>query len=69
MSITIQKDRSGRLTPTSGSGESALTRKGGITVLGRVNAKVDTASAVAAEREAQGERGRRTGDPRIETLD
>lgn len=47
------------LTPVSDIGETALTRKGGITVLTRVNAKVDAASAVAAEREAQKHRGRR----------
>jgi hypothetical protein len=60
MSVTIQMES---------NVESTLTRGGGITVLARVNAKVDAASAVAAEREAQEERGRRTCDPRIESLD
>ena len=47
------------LTPIGGVGETTLARKGGITVLARANAKVDAAGAVAAEREAQEERGRR----------
>lgn len=47
------------LTPLCTIDEASLSRKSGITVLTRVGAKVDAASAVAAEREAQEERGRR----------
>lgn len=47
------------LTPVGNNGEAVLTRKAGVTVLKRTGARVDAASAVEAEREAQEERGRR----------
>ena len=47
------------LTPVEGDGEAGLSRKGGITVLKRTGAKADAGAAVAAERDAQAERGSR----------
>lgn len=47
------------LTPVEGLMETELSRKAGITVLKRTGAKTDAAAAVAAERDAQAERGSR----------
>jgi AbrB family looped-hinge helix DNA binding protein len=47
------------LTPIENSGADVLGRKAGIVVLKRTGKKVDAAAAVAAERDAQGERGLR----------
>jgi bifunctional DNA-binding transcriptional regulator/antitoxin component of YhaV-PrlF toxin-antitoxin module len=47
------------LTPIEDAGTDVLTRKSGMTVLKRTGKKVDAAAAVAAERDAQAERGSR----------
>lgn len=47
------------LTPVGDEAEAVLTRKSGVMVLKRTGAKVDAAAAVAAERQAQEERGGR----------
>jgi AbrB family looped-hinge helix DNA binding protein len=47
------------LTPMENVGTVGLSRKSGITVLKRTGAKADAAAAVAAERDAQTERGSR----------
>jgi len=47
------------LTPIESVGETGLSRKAGITVLKRTGAITDAAAAVAAERDAQAERGSR----------
>jgi len=47
------------LTPVENAGADVLGRKAGIVVLKRTGKKVDAAAAVAAEREAQEERGLR----------
>jgi AbrB family looped-hinge helix DNA binding protein len=45
------------LTPVENAGETGLSRKAGITVLKRTGVKADAAAAIAAERDAQAERG------------
>jgi AbrB family looped-hinge helix DNA binding protein len=47
------------LTPVESAGADVLGRKAGIVVLKRIGKKVDAAAAVAAERDAQEERGLR----------
>lgn len=47
------------LTPVEDAGATQLSRKAGIMVLKRTGTKTETAAAVAAEREAQAERGLR----------
>jgi AbrB family looped-hinge helix DNA binding protein len=47
------------LTPVENAGEADLARKHGIVVLKRTGASVDAAVAVAAEHDAQAERGSR----------
>lgn len=47
------------LTPVENAGADVLGRKAGIVVLKRTGKKVDAAAAVAAERDAQEERGLR----------
>lgn len=47
------------LTPVGDAAQQPARKKGGVTVLARTGAAVDTATAVAAEREAQADRGLR----------